>query len=580
MLEFIQILKQRYQTVLSQFSSRNPLLSEYQQRIEQLIYAEAFIRKGQLLDAEKQCPLQIAVIGPTQVGKSSVVNLLLDSDLAGVSPLAGYTVHPHGFCNNAGIGACTGLQNYFGRFQQLAEHQLSTTRHDCYSLTEKQGITPLLPSCVIWDTPDFDSIDASDYKEGVIRTIALADIVVLVVSKEKYADQLVWEMMNTIEAFNQPTLICVNKLTEGSENFIVPSLKEKWLQVRQDTFPEVVPLFFQKQSAAPVWPESLDTVFFALQKKVSSNKHGHYQQQLLNKYWQTWLEPVYAEQEAAESWQILVDQCLKKALKDYRRDYLDHPHHYQTFQKALIELLNLLEIPGIAKVLGKTRRLMTWPVRKLMELGKNTVVGEGTQEVSILNQIGEHVIIQITDHLLEKIDNDGVNAEWWKDAGSVLRQQKNKILQRYQSEVEYYHANFQQDVEATAQRLYHKLQEQPIILNTLRATRVTTDATAMALVIYSGGIGLHDLVITPAMLSVTSLLAESAVGSYMNRQEAELKQHQLDTVKTQLFEDNLKYALYLIPQQLPGQKRFNISAQQLQQAERYLNEKKHGLRIL
>jgi len=579
MLEFIQILKQRYQTILSQFDKRNPLLIEYQQRIEQLIYAEAFIRKGQLLAAEQQFPLQIAVIGPTQAGKSSVVNLLLGSNLAGVSPLAGYTVHPHGFCNNIRISDCSGLQNYFGRFQQLAEHQLSARRHDCYSLAETQGVSSLLPSCVLWDTPDFDSIDAADYKEGVIRTIALADIIILVVSKEKYADQSVWEMMATIEMFTQPTLICINKLIEGSEHFIIPSLKEKWLQVRQDAFPEIVPLFFQKQSAMPGWPEFSENILLTLQKKVSANKHSLYQQQLLQKYWQTWLEPVYAEQKAAENWQALVDQSLKRALKDYQRDYLDHPHHYQTFQHALIELLNLLEIPGIGRMLGKTRRVMTWPVRKLIGLGRRTSLEGVPQEVGLLNQIGNHVIIQLTDQLLETTDSDS-NAEWWKDAGSVLRQQKNKILQRYQTEVINYHTNFQQDVEATAQRLYHKLQEQPVILNTLRATRATTDATAMALAIHAGGIGLHDLVVTPAMLSITSLLAESAVGSYMNRQEAELKQHQLNTVKTLLFEDNLKYALYLIPQQLPAHKRFNISPQQLQQAEQYLNEKKHGLRIL
>ncbi len=580
MLEFIQILKQRYQTVLSQFDKRNTLRTEYEQRIEQLIYAEAFIRKGQLLAAEQQFPLQIAVIGPTQAGKSSVVNLLLESNLAGVSPLAGYTVHPHGFCNNVRISDCGGLQNYFGRFQQLAEHQLSAKRHDCYSLAETSGLASLLPSCVLWDTPDFDSIDAADYKEGVIRTIALADIVLLVVSKEKYADQSVWEMMTTIEMFNQPTLICINKLTEGSEHFIIPSLKEKWLQVRRDAFPEVVPLFFQKQNAMPVWPESSEKILLSLQKKVSANKHSLYQQQLLQKYWPTWLEPVYAEHKAAESWQVLVDQSLKRALKDYQRDYLDHPHHYQTFQQALIELLNLLEVPGIGKVLGKTRRVMTWPLRKLLRLGGKTSLDGVPQELELLNQIGNHVIIQLTDQLLERTDSEAVDVEWWKDAVTLLRQQKNRILQRYQTEVENYHADFQQDVEATAQRLYHKLQEQPLVLNTLRATRATTDATAMALAIHAGGIGLHDLVVTPAMLSMTSFLAESAVGSYMNRQEAELKQHQLNTVKTLLFEDNLKYALYLIPQQLPAHKRFNISPQQLQQAEQHLNEKKHGLRIL
>jgi len=35
----------------------------------------------------------MAVVGPTQAGKSSLVNVLLNSNDAGVSPLAGYTIH-------------------------------------------------------------------------------------------------------------------------------------------------------------------------------------------------------------------------------------------------------------------------------------------------------------------------------------------------------------------------------------------------------------------------------------------------------------------------------------------------------
>lgn len=580
MLEFIQVLKQRYQTVVSQLDTREPLAFDYQQRVEQLLYAEAYIRKGRLLETEPVFPLQIAVIGPTQAGKSSLVNLFLGCDMAAVSPLAGYTVHPHGYCNHLGISECSGLQGYFGRFQQLSEQQLSAARYDCYSLSENVRPAPLLPPCILWDTPDFDSIDAVDYKEGVIRTIALADMLVLVVSKEKYADQSVWELMSNIEPLHQPTLICVNKLSEGNEQFILPSLKEKWLQTRSDAFPDVVPLYFNKLSGTPVWPDYALNSLIVLQKKVQVKKQALHQQQLLSKYWESWLEPVNAELKAAADWNVLVEQTLQSALQDYRRDYLDHPHHYHTFQKALIELLNLLEIPGLATLLGHTRRIMTWPVRKLFSLGKNTSLEGVGPEVRLLKQIGEHIMIVLFDRLLERTEQESAAIGWWKDASSVLRERKAAILKRYEREVALYHENFQQDVDATAHRLYNKLLEQPITLNALRATRVTTDATAMALAIKTGGIGLHDLIITPAMLSVTSLLAESAIGSYMHKLEAELKQHQLDTVNRLLFAETLRPLLEKLPSQLPDRRRFNISAEQLQQAVHNLQEKKHGLRLL
>ncbi len=580
MLEFIQILKQRYQSILAYFSYQLPQSIEYQLRIEQLIYAEAFMRKGHILETQQDFPLQIAVIGPTQVGKSSVVNMLLASKAAGVSPLAGYTVHPHGFCHDRSIAECNGLQNYFGRFQQLAKDQLSRQRYDCYSLSEQTNQSPLLPASVIWDTPDFDSIDAADYKEGVIRTIALADIVILVVSKEKYADQSVWDMMSIIESLNQPTLICLNKLTEGSEDFIVPSLQDKWRQVRSDAFPDVATLYYDKQRGGPEWPTSQQGIFVSLQKRVLRQQHGANLQQLLSSYWPLWLEPVYVEREAVESWHNLVEQSIERALEDYQRDYLNHPHHNQTFQQALVELLNLLEIPGIAKVLGKTRRAMTWPIRKVLGVGKRISRESPIDEVTILNQIAEHVLIELSDQLLDRTGHDVIATEWWKDVGAVLRKQKNKLLRQFEQHSLEYQENFHQDVEATARSLYLKLQEQPVLLNTLRAARTSTDAAALALVITTGGIGLHDLVITPAMLSVTSLLTESAVGGYLNRAEVELKQHQLHTVKTVLFEQQLKLALCKIIHQLPENKNFNISPQQLQNAEQSLKEKKHGLRLL
>lgn len=580
MLEFIQTLKQRYHAVLSRVDVKHPLWHEYQQRIEQLIYAEAFIRKGELLDQEAAFPLQIAVIGPTQAGKSSVVNTLLGHDLAGVSPLAGYTVHPQGFCNQYSIADCKGLQYYFGRFQQLSAEQLSTQRYDCYSLAENKASSTLLPPCVLWDTPDFDSIDAADYREGVIRTIALADIIILVVSKEKYADQSVWDVMKTIEAFAQPTIICLNKLTPDSEAFIIPSLQEKWLQSRQDIFPELISLHFDKHKGSPVWPADKTQALIDCQQQVARNKHALQCHQLLSRFWDEWLEPVHAEINAAEQWRHMVDQCIAQALEEYQRDYLNHPHYYDTFQDALVELLNLLEIPGLSRVLGTTRRIVTWPVRQLINLGRKNTLDGVSHEVTLLEQLATHVLIQLSEKILEKIETDTLNREWWQDAASVLRQQKNKLQGRFAQEAEKYHAQFQQDVEQTAKRLYRELEQHPMLLNTLRTTRATTDATALAAAIYGGGIGLHDLVLTPAMLSITSLLAESAVSSFMSKQEAELKRHQLQTVKQRLFEDQLQHALNVIPQQLPVEKRFNISAQQLKQAEDQLNEKRNGLRIL
>lgn len=580
MLEFIQLLQQRYQSVTSLLDHQDPLSLEYRQRLEELLYAEAFIRKGQLIASQPSLPLQIAIVGPTQAGKSTVTNLLLKDAQAGVSPLAGYTVHAQGFCHRLEPDACDGLQHYFGRFQCLAPSALSRTRYDCYALHRSHVQSELLPDCVLWDTPDFDSIDAIDYREGLIRTLALADILVLVVSKEKYADQSVWEVMRTLAAFQQPMVICLNKLNEGSEALVVESLSQKWRQYRHDALPAVIQLPYQKSPLTPIWPDAARDVILSTVERVERKKHQNRLQEMLKQHWKPWLEPVMAEQHAQRQWQSLVDQCLKQAIVAYRRDYLDHPHHYHTFQAALIKLLNLLEIPGLAKTLGKTRRVMTWPVRKLMQLGQGSVSANPHQEVAVLSQIGEHVLLQLADLVLEKTETETRLHHWWRETAMALRQKRSEWLPLYRQAITGYHEDFRQDIEAAAHRLYHKLQEQPLILNSLRATRVTTDAGAMLLAIQTGGIGMHDLLLTPMMLTMTSLLAEGAIGGYMRRVEAELKQHQLQCVQATLFECFLRERLYELPQQIRSPKRFNLSEQQVAQAEHWLQDKRHGLRIL
>jgi len=581
MLNFISLLRQRYQTLLSQLDNKSALAITFQQRHEQLIFAEAFIRKGELLEADFKLPLQIAVIGPTQAGKSSVCNLLLNNNLAGVSALAGYTVHPQGFCAGVSLAASTALQHYFGRYQQLRPSELTPNRYDCFALSENLEEAALLPPCILWDTPDFDSINAPDYKEGVIRTIALADIIVLVLSKEKYADQSVWEMMSMIEAFNQPTLICVNKLPEGSENLIIRSLKQKWQQARSDVFPEVMPLFYHKQTGRPFWQPENEKLIYQLAKKAVKRNHFRYQANLIHQHWSTWLAPIIAEHQAAEDWQRLVSKHIDNALIGYQNNYLNHPHYYDTFQQALIELLNLLEIPGIAKVLTKTRRILTWPVRQLLSLKKSHRLGVyQSQELVLLNQQAEHLLIQLSERLLDKIDTESRKNSWWRENYRLLRSQRNEMLEAFKQQADIYHHSFQQDVEATAHQLYKKLQQKPLILNSLRTTRITADAAVIALVIQTGGIGIHDFVITPAMLSLTSLLTETAIGSYMRKTEARLKQHQLETVKQQLFLDCLQHWLYQLPEQMTDSHHFNISPEQLATAEKQRVEKKHGLRLL
>jgi hypothetical protein len=588
MLDFIQLLKNRYLTLITYQVSDDTQVTIYQQRIEQLILAESFLKKGQLISTHSERALQVAVIGPTQVGKSSIVNLLLNNTIAGVSALAGYTVHPQGFLAGVSDQDHQWIEAHFGGFRRVEMKDLNAQDYNAYSLmpADKTPPTPL-PDCLLWDLPDFDSIDATGYREGVLTTVGLADVVVLVVSKEKYADQSVWEMMALLEPLNLPTIIIVNKLVADSQQVVLSSLTDKWRQARKDAVPAIIPLNYQSSGRLESWPqaefEGARRAFIEAVSQRKPSEQSSFEKAYLNQHWQGWLAPIREEETALKTWRQLLDHAVKEALAQYERDYLEHPHHYDTFQNAMLELLTLLEIPGLAKVLSKIRRILTWPVRQVLRLGRfgkrNSDEADISQEINLLNQKAEHFLIKISEKIIDQIDDEPERAQWWKEMNAIMRSNRQAIMDGFGQAVLVYHEEFQGEVERIAQRLYRKLQEQPAVLNSLRATRLTTDSAAIALAIKTGGIGLQDLLITPLMLSVTSLLTESVLGGYIGRLEMELKQKQLATVKQQLFLEAMKVPMAKFPEQMEQNKRFNVSLDRVEQAEQQLKEKKHGLRL-
>ena len=585
MLDFIRLLKHRYTTVLDNTRGDTIWQQGLKANLSSLALAEAFLDKGEINRSLPDHPLQIAVVGPTQAGKSTLVNLLLQQSLAGVSPLAGYTVHSQGFYVNTQDQQISWIADYFGDSQQFTISDLPSDRHDCYALA-KADPNPNHPlvQCLIWDTPDFDSIHSAAYRDSMLRTVALADIVLLVTSKDKYADQSVWDMMSLLEPMKQPTVICLNKIQAKNQAVVERSLAEKWAASREDSVPPIVSLPYcedgPSDTALAAEMAELFERLSAAEKTCKRDQHDKALGALLAAHWSQWTLPIKAEQEAAREWVKLLDSAVDDALELYQRDYLDHPQHYETFQKALAQLLRLLEIPGLAPILFRARQIVTWPARKLFKLGKSMHRKnlEQSQETTILEQVQEHFMIRLGDAILTNSEEESQQNAWWAEMSSLLKAENPLLKERYLTALQSYLNEFEPEIEATAQRLYQKLEQQPLTLNSLRATRVTTDAAALAVALHTGGIGMHDFIITPAVLSVTSLLAESALGGYMNRMAAELKQRQFQIVKEKLFEGHLKQALQILPQKMNHSSKFNISNETLSEAEAQLKEPRYGLR--
>jgi hypothetical protein len=88
----------------------------------------------------------------------------------------------------------------------------------------------------------------------------------------------------------------------------------------------------------------------------------------------------------------------------------------------------------------------------------------------------------------------------------------------------------------------------------------------LGVALHTGGIGVQDFIIAPAILSVTSLLAESALGHYLHKAEADLKSRQFKETQS-LFDTHIRPVLLALPEKLKGAGRFNIPLETVVAAE-------------
>ena len=204
MLTFIRQLKKHHLNRLPNDNENGPPPESLRQTLSTLRLAEACLLKLELLDEEPDHARQIVVLGPTQAGKSTLVNFLIGSSLAGVSALAGYTVHAHAYTSEVPADDRLWADKLFEEFKLTKPGKLDPENYQQFTVQPADSKTlATLSPCVLWDTPDFDSVKAYGYNTAVLRTLALADVVVLVVSREKYADKSVWDLLATDPALEK-----------------------------------------------------------------------------------------------------------------------------------------------------------------------------------------------------------------------------------------------------------------------------------------------------------------------------------------------------------------------------------------
>ena len=542
-------------------------------RLVELQLAEAAARYA-APDRRSARPPQVAVIGPTQAGKSTVVNLLLGREAAQVSPLAGYTVRAHGFHVAAGRSDERWVAELFPGWRRLSDVPPTREEFQAFGFTTlapgsgaarpavdarraaASQDAPPLPECTVWDTPDFDSLSSHAYRRGVLEVIGLADAILLVVSREKYADLSVWSLLRLIAPLDRPLAVCFNKLTPDTRAPLVAALRARLAELggaARDA--PVLPLDLAPGLSLTALRDAPQVValrsqVLSLAQRAAGIDRTRATRAFIERHWSDWTAPIEAESDAHRQWHAAVDAALDEMRLAYRRDFLDHPQRYDSFRRVTIELLRLLELPGIAAGVHRVREVITWPARKLLALGQGWFrrtpgsADAGGGEERVLLEMVDRLLLRLERQAAGQLEADAAGRGVWlavstrlREHGAALRQRLSDATRRHCDEVA-------AEIRVVADRLYETLQQRPALLNSLRAVRATADGVALIVAIKTGGIAPHDLIFAPAMLAVSSMLTEGALGGYMHHAAEELKHKQMRNVSESLLGGVFTPALY------------------------------------
>lgn len=550
-----------------------------------LLLAEAALRYGPL--ARRPRPRQIAVVGPTQTGKSTLTNLLIGLPLAQVSPLAGFTVHPQGFCRLEPAADREWTAELFAGWTRRDPNELHRGELKAWSLVDAStaGLTArsespnAMRNCVVWDTPDFDSLAAQGYRSGLFEVLGLADAYVFVLSKEKYADLAAWRILRLVAGLRRPLVVCVNKVPEEHQSLIEASLSDRLSREGGPAAAQVVSLRVHRaEGGIPADAPDARALLHAVGQVCAAGDPSVGATGALSfvrEHWADWTAPLRREHAARDAWRELVRSSLGGCVEAYRRDFLEHPQRYDSFRRASAALLAMLEFPGLGTALGQVRQVLTWPARQVWRATKELLAPRRDGSVSRAANVESQVVSDVLDDLLASLTREAARradattaeAPFWRLLLRGLTGGGGELRDAFAAAANEHTRRIDAEIRAAAGEMYESLRQRPALLNTLRAARATTDVAGVALAVKTGGTGVNDLIFAPAMLAFTSLLTEGVLGAYVNRVASRLKARQLESVRSDVLDSVVEPALWRVAENLHGEGILGVSRAQLAAAE-------------
>lgn len=537
-------------------------------RVPVLRYALAQVRQrvcpalaAGSLDAD---PVHVVMFGGTNSGKSTVLNILLGRPAAGMSYRARFSQHPEAYrVATLGDRFLDDFPTRFPGYQRYTDchpprrsdaelrskgYQYTLAVNAIESFDNQALAEPASRAAVFWDIPDFSTEEAMLYMDAVLDTIALADLLVMTVTKENYADHRGQLLRGLVCSSGVPLRVVANKLEDDSRLLADIQLKladtdDPTCRVEAD---HLHPLPHVKDSdevgrlkllLAERESDTLRRAVAAdIARGVALKKRAlRGAIQFLDRRLDDLLAPLEAEVSVTEYWHDIVERTTRREFYDrYRRDYLEG-EKYVDFNQTLVKLLDLLEVPGIGPIISAIskglRSVSTAIVSTAATALRSFFRVKPAPEIRAPER---DVVVACFEHWLETLKNEaqvqadrGRHAAWGRIA---LQLGSYDFIMNFTKELGAayiaYRERMDEITDQRARALYEIIRGNPKLLHSLRGLKLALDAGTTTLIVASHGLNWTDAVIAPLVIPVQRLLLEYGVEKYMDVQKARLKEDQ------------------------------------------------------
>jgi hypothetical protein len=508
----------------------------------QLRLAAALVRNvaGPYLEKQPVPPLHVAVVGGAGSGKSTVANFLIGATIAEANPQAGFTRHPVAYVHGNQPLKWPSTVGFLGPLKRLAQPADSNLDEDVYQI---RRVTPdgpgLLDECVVWDCPDMTTWAASGYVLRLIEVCGLADVIVYVASDERYNDEVPTQFLHLLLQACKPVIVVLTKMRESD----APKLLEHFQREVLAKLPGqvagllAIPQLTHEELDDPVHKAARHRVPLMNQVALLVSPAAEARRRTaraavdyLRNSSEGLLAVAKTDLAALEKWRTLVQAGQQEFDTRYFREYLSG-ERFHRFDEALVKLIDLMELPGVGRVLSATLYVIRTPYRLIKGLVVKALARPTTPSVPE-RPVMEASLTGWLDQLrAETIRRGGMHPLWSLIARGFDSGLTEGAKQQFETQFRQFQLALADDVDRTSRAIYAELEKDPVLLNTMRGGKFAVDVAAIAGAIIAGGLNFWDFALVPLAASVSQMLVEFMGKQYVESQREQTRRRQGDLAR-------------------------------------------------